>query len=503
MPDPHSGSTIEPAPIAKVPSGVAGLDEILHGGLPAGRTTVVAGGPGSGKTVLGVQFAHHGAVAGEPALLVSFEDRAAALRRNARALGLDLAAQERAGRLFVLDSRPDAAAVHAGDFAIDGLLAILAGQAAAIGARRLVIDALDVLLRLFADPARARDQLQRLFAWLDEQGLTSVLTVRASEDPAAGAEEHFMEFAADCLLRLDQRVSGQVSTRRLRVVKLRGSGYGSNEYPCLISSRGLRLLPVSGLALEQGLGPPLATGEPTLDSMLGGGLRRGASLLVSGMSGTGKTALLFTFAQAACDRGERVLYVSFEESPPSLLVGMASLGIELQPLLDAGCLQLECRVPESDGTEGHLVRLLELLDAAPCDHLVVDSISACRRMGSEQAAYELLVRLISLARQRGVTVLLSDQLGEGGSDLGFSASSLLDATVLLRYLDVGAAVERVVLVVKARGMAHSNQHHRFRLSGAGFEVLEPIAAPRRSYSAAGPGDRIPAPAAGEAGDDRS
>jgi len=480
MPDPDRRSRNDPVPIAKVASGVAGLDEILYGGLPAGRSTVVAGGPGSGKTVLGVQFAHHGAAAGEPALLVSFEERADELHRNALALGLDLEAQQRAGRLFVLDSRPDAATVRAGDFAIDGLLAILAGQAAALGARRLVIDAIDVLLRLFADPARARDQLQRLFAWLDAQELTAVLTVRIPTARSANADLHFMEFASDCLIRLDQRIHGQVSTRRLRVVKLRGSGYGGNEYPCVITGRGMRLLPVSELRLEQALGPPVSSGDAAFDAMLGGGVRRGSSLVIGGASGTGKTALLSTLTRAACARGERVLYVSYEESPPSLLTGMASLGIELQPLIDRGCLRLECLVPESQGTEAHLVHLLDLLDAASYDHLVIDSISACRRMGDPQETYQLLMRLANLVRQRGVTVLLSNQTGEGGlGDGSLGASSLLDTTVLLRYVDDGAEIERVGLVVKSRGMAHSNRHHRFRLTDDGFEWLGPIAAPGR------------------------
>lgn len=476
---------VAPRAIPKVATGVRGLDEILEGGLPEGRVTVVNGGPGSGKTVLGLEFACHGARAGQPALLVSFEERAEVLRRNALSLGLDLAALEQAGTLFVMDSRPDLNAVRAGEYTLEGLLAILSGKARDMGARRLVIDALDVVLRLFEKPEREREELQRLIGWMGEQEMTCLLTARVHAEvpskswPAeseTSGRRYFLEFATDCLIHLDQRVVGQVSTRRLRVVKYRGSGYGPNEHPCVITDRGIELLPVSAVRLEQGLGPPVSSGHPVLDGILGGGFRRGSSVLISGASGTGKTTLLCTFARGACQRGEKTLLVSFEESRATLLAGMQSAGIDLQPWLDDRSLHLACLMPESMGAESHLVYLLRIMDRIEPAHLLVDAISACRRVGSPQASYELLMRLSSEARRRGITVLFSNQLGhDGGTDgmSGVGVSSLLDALLTLRLADDGTGLRRVLTVVKSRGMAHSSQHHRFRITGSGIQVPEP------------------------------
>jgi len=473
---------VAPRAIPKVATGVRGLDEILEGGLPEGRVTVVNGGPGSGKTVLGIEFACHGARTGQPALLVSFEERADVLRRNALSLGLDLAAFEEAGTLFVMDARPDLNAVRSGEYTLEGLLAILSGKARAMGARRLVIDALDVVLRLFEDPDREREELQRLIAWMGAQELTSLLTSRVPAESETSGRRYFLEFATDCLIHLDQRVVGQVSTRRLRVVKYRGSGYGPNEHPCVITDRGIELLPVSAVRLEQGLGPPVSSGHQLLDGILGGGFRRGSSVLVSGVSGSGKTTLLCTFARGACQRGEKTLLVSLEESRATLLSGMESVGIDLQPCIDDRSLHLETIMPESMGAESHLVYLLRIMDRIEPAHLLVDAISACRRIGSPQASYELLMRLSSEARRRGITVLVSNQLAHDGAKDGMSGvliSSLLDALVTLRFTDDGAELGRVLTVIKSRGMAHSSQHHRFRLTGSGIEVLGPCVTGRR------------------------
>ncbi|MBL7062990.1 MAG: AAA family ATPase [Anaerolineae bacterium] len=327
--------------LPKTATYIAGLDEVLEGGLPAGRTTLVNGSPGCGKSVLGLEFVYRGAAAGEPGIFITFEERADAVRANASTLGMALAPLEEADKLFLYAARVDPEMVLAGEFDPKGLLAIIEGKARAMGARRIVLDALDVLLRLYDDPARERTALYAINDWLRDHEMTAVLTVKTPQAPATSSRYEFLDFMADCVIYLDQRVVEQVITRRLRVLKYRGSSHGHNEYPYVITADGMSVIPLSTAGLRhKPLGEKVSCGQARLDTILDGGYRRASCVLISGTSGAGKTALAATFVRAACERGERVLYISFEESEEALVDCMLSPGIDLYPALQAGTLRI-------------------------------------------------------------------------------------------------------------------------------------------------------------------
>jgi circadian clock protein KaiC len=460
-----------PTPIAKAASGIAGLDEVTLGGLPRGRATLIAGGPGAGKSILAAEFLYRGALAGEPGILVSFEESAAAIRRNAATLGWDFPALERAGRLLIFDASVPTDAVDTGGFDIGGLLAILGGQIRALGARRVAIDAADMLLRLFRDERREEDQLIAMHRWLTEQDQTVVITVKASL--AATEPMDRLEYLADCVVRLDQRVHGQVSTRRLRVLKYRGSPFLSNEHPYVIGARGVVLLPVSTLALNAA-GPVarFASGVPGFDQLLDGGLFHGSSVLIGGASGTGKTLLGCSIAVAAADRGERVLYVSFEESLASLLVTVRSAGVHLDRAVREGRLEFMAAIPEAAGTEEHLLRIYEAIAATDPAHVVIDAISAATRMGSGEAAFDFLVRLLCHCKALGKTCLYLNQTDPRDAIdqiSGVGISSLIDALLLLRQdWPEDVPHRRQLLVVKVRGSRHVHGWIPFEITDSGL-----------------------------------
>jgi circadian clock protein KaiC len=462
-------------PIPKVPTRITGLDEILEGGLPRGRTTVISGGPGSGKTVLGLEFLCRGAMAGEPGVFVTFEERAEAIRLNALAMGWDLAALEKAGKIAVIEARLPGEEIVSGDFDIQGLLAIVGGHVKRIGARQIVMDALDVLLRIYGDVKHERKELSRLHDWLTDQELTSVLSVKTHHDDNQGSQYEFLDFMADCVIRLDHRVVGQVATRRLRVIKYRGSGFGTNEYPYVFGEHGIVLFPLTTAELtHQPLGTKVSTGLKGLDLMLDGGFRLASCVLISGNSGTGKTTLASTFAEAACHRGERVLYLNFEESKEAMISGMLSPGIDLRPSIRAQTLLVQTATPESTGSDNHLNRVIETIASFKPDHLILDAVSACIRMGSKQAAFDFMMRLVSVVKERGITSILTNQISSGIvnndeelSGIGFS--SVVDAVVQLRFVETGEEMIRQMLIVKSRGSAHSNRRQSYVITDRGIE----------------------------------
>jgi circadian clock protein KaiC len=461
-------------PIPKVPTQVSGLDEVLEGGFPRGRTTLASGGPGSGKTVLGLEFICRGALAGEPGVFVTFEEGAKAIRRNAMSMGWDLPALEKAGKVAIVEARFDGEEVLSGEFDILGLLAIVGGHAKRIRARRVVMDALDVLLRVFGDPRRERDELYRLHDWLIKQGMTSILSVKAHGGEDMASQYEFLEFMADCVLRLDHRVSGQVATRRLRVIKYRGSGFGTNEYPYVIGESGIVLFPLTHSELtHRPLGKKVSSGLAGLDAMLNGGFRRASCVLIAGSSGTGKTMLASAFAQAASRRQEKVLYLNFEESQEAMISGMLSTGIDLRPALRTQKLMVQTALPEAMGSDNHLIRALQAMDSFKPDHLVLDAISACVRMGSEQAAFDYLMRLVNVVKERGITCILTNQitgLAGGGEELsGIGFSSVVDAVIHLRFVDAGQEIGRQILIIKSRGSGHSNRRESFYITDQGIE----------------------------------
>jgi circadian clock protein KaiC len=462
--------------LKKVPTGVHGLDSVLKGGLPAGRATLLCGGPGTGKSVLALEFLFRGALAGEPGIFVTFEESADIIRQNAATLGWDLAALERRGKLFLLEARVSREALHSGDFNLTGLLAIIAGKARQMKARRVVFDALDVIMRVYRDPYREQDELYALHDWLSGLGVTSILTAKMFENSGQPGHYEFLHYMADCVINLDQRVQDRVATRFLLVVKFRGSDFGRNENPFVIIDDGVKFTPLSATNLE--FGPSKGTvsiGHPGIDAIMGGPLRRGSCLLISGSPGTGKTTIACNFARAACARKERVLYVSFEESRESLTDCMLSPGIDLRPALKSGRLKILSYMPESAGANVHLYRILKAVDEFKPDHLVIDAMSSSLRMGAEHTAFDFAIRLVSICKELGVTAVLTAQLeGLGGMvDIsGLNISSLADTVMALRYIDVGGEMNRMLLVVKARGRRHSNQYREFLISSGGIGLAD-------------------------------
>jgi circadian clock protein KaiC len=462
--------------IPKVPTGIAGLDDVLNGGLPAGRMTLLNGGAGSGKSLMGLQCLLHGVGAGEPGILVLFEERAAALRQNAWSMGWDLASLERKNRLYLMDARLNPEAVISGDFSIKGLLAILDHKVKAMRARRIVIDAVDTLLYLYDSPMRERHELYALHEWLLDRGLTTIMTVKTVLQEGTPSRYAFLDFMADCVIHVDQRVVAQVATRRLRVIKYRGSGYGRNEYPFLIDENGINLIPITSNVLQHNPpGPKVSSGQARLDEVLAGGYKRGTSILIVGTAGAGKTTLACVFAQAACLRGERVLYLNFEESPDSMVSNMLSPGLVLRPLVKTGRLVVQSYLPEAMGVEEHLFHALKALDELHPQHVVVDAISACHRMGSEQAAFEYLMRVLNACKERGITCIYLNQAT--GLDIvaeisGIGISSIIDTVVLLRQLPIGGAIKRQLIVMKSRGSKHSEQFHEFRITDRGIDLVK-------------------------------
>lgn len=464
------------APIQKATTGVAGLDDILLGGLPAGRTTLISGGPGTGKTVLALQFLLEGIRIGEPGIFLAMEEHSEGVRENAASLGWDLARHEQEGSLFLFDARLDPQAVLSGSFDLSALLAIIGGAADAMGAKRIVIDALDMLMRLFDDPRRARNEVYALHEWLADRQLTVILTAKAAATGEIIHPYDFLDFMADCVIFLDNRVADQLSTRRLRVIKFRGSNFSRSENPYIITDKGIRFIPMTGLDLGHApLGPHVSSGQPDLDKLLGGGFRRASCALISGTTGTGKTTMASTFARAACARGEPVLYLDFEESQAALVSGMLSAGIDLRPAIERGCLMVQATMPEAMGAEEHLIRAIDLLNQFRPQHLVLDAVSSIARMGSEQAAFDFLVRLLNIAKERAVTIILINQTG-GFMDeheiSGIGISSLVDAVIFLRYVESGGEINRNLLVLKARGSRHSNQYREYRITDDGIQVVE-------------------------------
>lgn len=460
--------------IAKAPTYIGGLDDILHGGLPIGRTTMVSGGPGCGKSIMGMQFIFNGAQYGQPGIFISFEESVTAIRQNAASIGIDFPVAEAAGDVFLYAPPINQKINKSGDFDLGGLMAIIEGQSNAMNAHRLVLDGIDVLLRYYDNIAREREELYFLNDWLRVKNLTTILTVKLPPNETSVERYDFLDYMTDCVIHLDQRVIDQITTRRLRINKYRGSGHGRNEYPFIVSRNGLNLVPVSSITLKhQQMGAFISSGNDQLDEVLGGGYRQGACVLVSGTTGSGKTTIAASFTDAACRRGEKVLYIDFEESEEAMIESMRSPGIDLLPHLKTEHLMFLTTMPEARGAEEHLVEAYTALETFKPRHVVVDAISACSRMGGEQVAFEYVVRLIYACKERNITCLLTNQTAgfQNVSEIsGIGISSVVDTLLFLRLVNSTGEINRLLTVVKSRGTKHSNQYREFQITDTGFEL---------------------------------
>jgi len=474
----HNNDQETPPPAAaleKAATRIPGLDDILEGGLPRGRTTIVHGGAGSGKTLLSLEFLYRGALAGEPGIFVGFEESPAQLRQSAASLGWELAALEREGSLFLLDGRITPDALVSGEFSLKGLLAAATGKQREIGARRIVVDALEVVLRLFDTPRQVRNEMHTLNDWLQHAGQTAILTVRPPSTGGPSAYEDFFDSMGDCVIRMDARVADQITTRRLRVVKYRGSGTGRNEYPYVITARGLHIAPISSVGLRhKPLGEKIPTGVSRLDDILDGGYRRAGCILVAGLPGVGKTILACSYADCMCRRGETVLYISFEESEAAMVGNVLNAGINMEPHIASGRLAFLTSFPEAMGPEEHYFGVMARIETFSPRHIVVDAISACERMGGKHAAFEYLMRLLNACKERGITVFFLNQLA-GAADFmeisGNDISSLVDTVILLKYLQISGETNRVLQVLKARGSRHGNQTYEYVICDGGIRIV--------------------------------
>jgi circadian clock protein KaiC len=463
----------EAQPLAKARTGITGLDEVTLGGLPAGRPTLICGGPGCGKTLLATTFVVNGAVMfNEPGVFMSFEESGDDLIQNVASLGyrLDsLVAQKKIAIDFVRVERSEIE--ESGEYDLEGLFVRLDYAIKSVGAKRVVLDTLEVLFAGLGDTQILRAEIRRLFAWLKERRVSAIITA----EQGAGALTRFgiEEYVSDCVLLLDNRVSNQVTTRRLRIVKYRGSAHGTNEYPFLIDAQGVSVLPVTSAGLAHSASDDvISTGIPGLNQMLGaGGFYRGTSILVTGTAGTGKTSLAAHFVEAACARGNRCLYFAFEESPAQIIRNMRSIGLDLQPRVDAGLLRFEAARPSLFGLEMHLARMYREIEEFAPAAVVLDPISALR--GETGDVHSMLLRVIDLLKSRGITAFLTDLLSVEGMDKADAGmSSLMDTWLSLVQLESNGERNRGIYVLKSRGMNHSNQIREYQLTSQGVKLVD-------------------------------
>src|SRR4051812_6508651 len=471
-----SSSSAPVSGIEKAPTGILGFDEITGGGLPAGRPTLVCGGPGCGKTLFAMQFLVAGATRfGEPGVFMSFEEPSDDLAKNVASLGFDLDDLTARGLISMDTVVIERSEIEeSGEYDLEGLFLRLGFAIQSVGAKRVVLDTIESLFSSFSNEAILRAELRRLFRFLKERGVSVVITGERGEGQLT--RQGLEEYVSDCVILLDHRVNEQVSTRRLRIVKYRGSSHGTNEYPFIIDRRGLEVLPVTGLHLSHPASTErVSSGIPRLDAMLGGqGFYRGTSVLVSGTAGTGKSSIAAHFVDATCRRGERVLYFAMEESPGQILRNMKSIGLDLQQWVDRGLLRFHASRPTLFGLEMHLVSIFRwVLEVSP-SVVIVDPLSNLSAVGSYNEVMSTLLRLADFLKSREITALFTSLTSNGDeeNETHLGVSSLMDTWLSLRNLESNGERNRGLYVLKSRGTSHSNQIREFLLTDHGVELID-------------------------------
>jgi len=462
-------------PLEKTPTGIPGFDEISEGGLPKGRTTIVCGGAGCGKTMLGIEFLVRGAQEyNEPGVLMAFEETPEDISRNVASLGFDIEALANQKKLFLdfISVEPHEIQ-ESGDYDLEGLFIRLQSAVEAVGAKRVMFDTLEALFSGFSNPGILRAEFRRLFRWLKDRGLTTVITAERGEGTLT--RHGLEEYVSDCVILLDHRIKDQISARRLRIVKYRGTKHGADEYPFLIDERGMSILPLTSLQLQHTVSSErVSSGVPDLDEMLEGkGYFRGSSVLITGTAGSGKTTLAASFVDAACRRGESCLYIDFEESRDQVARNMNSVGIDLDQWSKKGLLTHEAWRPTQFGIEMHLLRIHKLIEKVKPQCVVIDPITNLLNGSSDKEVYSMLMRLLDFLKVSGITAVFVS-LTSGSADLEQTTvgiSSLTDTWILLRDLELNGERNRCIYVLKSRGMAHSNQLREFVLTPHGIQLL--------------------------------
>jgi circadian clock protein KaiC len=464
----------------KVPSGIKGLDDITRGGLPKGRPSLISGGPGCGKTLFAMEFIARGITEyNEPGVFVAFEEKIDDLKKNFVSMGFDLDELVRKKKLILDHITIDRSEIEeTGEYDLEGLFIRLGSMIDEIGAKRIAIDTLEAIFSGFCNEAILRSELRRLFLWMKDRGITAVVTGERGDRTITkyGLEE----YVADCVITLDHRVVNQIATRRMRIVKYRGSVHGTDEYPFLISSDGISVLPITSMSLTHIASKErISSGIPRLDTMLGvKGFYRGSSILVSGQAGTGKTSIAATFVYAAAKRGEKSLLLIFEESESQYVRNMKSIGMDFEPLVKKGLVKFNAVRPTAYSLEMHLSMMLNLIDSFKPRVLAVDPISNLYPVGDDIQVRSMLMRLIDYAKSLQITGMftnLSNDAGEGAYALEpteMHVSSLMDAWLILKNVEGNGERNRAFSIIKSRGMAHSNQLREFVLSDKGIELLD-------------------------------
>ena len=465
--------------LEKCPSGIEGFDEITGGGLPRGRASLVCGTAGCGKTLFGMEFLVHGVRQyDEPGVFIAFEERPQDLAQNVQSLGFDLDWLIEQQRLVVDYVHLERSEIdETGEYDLEGLFVRLGYAIDSIGAKRVVIDTIETLFSSLTNHGVLRAELRRLFTWLKDKGVTAIVTCERGEGTLT--RHGIEEYVSDCVVLLDHRVTDQISTRRLRVVKYRGSPHGTDEYPFLIDETGITVLPITSLGLaHEASDERVPSGIPRLDTMLGGaGFFRGSTVLVSGTAGTGKTSIAAHFAHSVTQAGGRCLYVAFEESPSQLMRNMRSIGIDLSGAQRQGLLHFHASRPTLLGLELHLVTVQKLIREVKPAAVIIDPISNLASAGTLAAAGSVMLRLIDFLKSHNITtVLTSLTTGNGGpaslEETEIGVSSLVDTWLLLRDVELNGERNRALYVLKSRGMAHSNQVREFLLTDHGIELRD-------------------------------
>ena len=467
--------------LPKALTGIQGLDEITGGGFPRGRPTLICGSAGAGKTLLSMEFLVRGAMEyNEPGVFMAFEETASELAQNVRSLGFDLDELVKEKKLAIDFVRIERSEIdETGDYDLEGLFIRLGAAIDSIGATRVVLDTIENLFAGLQNQGILRAELRRLFRWLKDRGVTAVITAERGDGTLT--RHGLEEYVSDCVILLDHRVIDQVSTRRLRIVKYRGTAHGTNEYPFLIDEDGFSVLPVTSVGLQHEVSEErVSSGIPRLDTMLGGeGFYRGTTILVSGTAGTGKTSMAAYFVDAACLRGERCLYFSFEESAGQLIRNMRSIGLNLEQWVKKNLLQFHSSRAMFYGLEMHLAVIHKIVEQFKPQVVVLDPVGSLVQAGNRNDAHSMLIRLIDFLKQRGITALLTNLTSGGGAleKTEVEISSIVDTWLLMRDIELEGERNRSLYILKSRGMAHSNQLREFLLTERGIDLLDVYVGP--------------------------